>query len=133
MSLGEYLRDLRLERGLLQKQLASRLRCQPSYVSNLERGIRVSIGADMRQRLAEALELTPSELARLDLLIRATKGPVPLPSSATEQELLLVYQLADCIGRIPISHQQLIRLILEPWSSKAGSDVLPVRSHAMSL
>jgi transcriptional regulator with XRE-family HTH domain len=133
MSLGLFLRDLRLNRGLLQKELAKLLRVQPSYVSNLERGVRVSIGADMRQRLAEALELTPSEMARLDLLIRATKGPVPLPSSATEQELQLVYQLADCIGRLPISHLQLIRLILEPWSSKVAGDVLPARSHAMSL
>ena len=59
LSLGEKVRITRLVKGWRQIDVAAVVRCSPCDVSQLERGIPISIG--VRQRILEALGLEESE------------------------------------------------------------------------
>lgn len=58
---GQRLRQVRLERGLTQEQLAEAAGVHPTFVSNLERGYRVPSLATL-VRLASAMEKTLADL-----------------------------------------------------------------------
>lgn len=63
-SFGVLLRTSRRGRGLSQRDLARLLRCDPTYVSHLERGVRAPL-LDLVQQIADVLELSDVEYARL--------------------------------------------------------------------
>jgi len=60
--LGAALKELRLERGLSQEELAHRASLHPTWISHLESGRENPAWGTVR-RLAKALELPLSELA----------------------------------------------------------------------
>jgi len=63
--LGENVRRLRLEKRLSQEELAFGADMKRSYVSDLERGTR-NPSVRALGRLADALNVNPSDLLRLD-------------------------------------------------------------------
>ena len=63
-TLGEFLRAARLKTGLSIRQLARRVSIAHSYIVKLETGQKTKPNAEYLYRLAEALELDPTELLR---------------------------------------------------------------------
>lgn len=59
---GDRLRRLRESSGYSLRELARRCDVQPSYLSDLERGNRTSVGVTVAVRLAEVLDCTAVEL-----------------------------------------------------------------------
>lgn len=66
-----YLKDLRRERGLTQKQLAQRAGVSQQYVSRIESNW-VNMGPKTVRRFASALEMDPLELTLVEVLYRDT-------------------------------------------------------------
>jgi transcriptional regulator with XRE-family HTH domain len=61
MSLGEFIRRTRLERGMRLRELARRLDVTPSYVSDIENDRRTP-SEDVLRRIADVLDLDLDEL-----------------------------------------------------------------------
>jgi transcriptional regulator with XRE-family HTH domain len=59
------LRDLRKAKGLSQEELADRAAIDRNYVGIVERSAN-SVSVDVLEKLADALEVNPSEFFRLD-------------------------------------------------------------------
>lgn len=115
---GQYIRELRKSRGLLQKQLADAIGVEASYVSNLETGIRLSLGDLMMERLRVALNLTDEEVHQLDNMREAAKGKLDIPPYASAQEIEVIKLLASCAGRLPPESFQVIRAMIESWNGR---------------
>jgi len=62
-ALGRSVRRLREERGLTQEKLAERADLDPTYISDIERGVR-NPGIKNVARLAKALGCTTAELCK---------------------------------------------------------------------
>ncbi|MBV8543190.1 MAG: helix-turn-helix transcriptional regulator [Acidobacteria bacterium] len=69
---GARLREVRIERGLTQPEVANRVGTSASNISDLERGIKVPTLTTVA-RLAAALECNVSEL--IEVLDRRPRGP----------------------------------------------------------
>lgn len=114
-TVGDYLRELRVNRGLMQKQLAANIGVEPSYLSNLERGIRVHLGEKMLKRIAEALQLTPEELTEIRRYRDASRTRITFPPYAAPREIEVVLLLTNCLGRMPPENFETIRTYIETW------------------
>lgn len=125
MSLGDYLRFLRLDRGLKQNQLAAEIGIGAPYISNLEKGCRVYLGDQMLDRLRQVLSLTEAEVLRIQELREIANGRIPVPSYASDEEVALFRTVAKCVGRVPPSQLRAVRNHLESWLQMTGAD--PVR------
>jgi transcriptional regulator with XRE-family HTH domain len=66
-----YLKELRRERNLTQKELAERAGVSQQYISRIESN-RVNVGRKTVLRLASALEMDPLELTLIEVLYRDT-------------------------------------------------------------
>jgi transcriptional regulator with XRE-family HTH domain len=66
-----YLKDLRRERGLTQKQLAERADVSQQFISRIESNW-VNAGPKTIHRLAAALEMDPLELTLIEVIYRRT-------------------------------------------------------------
>jgi transcriptional regulator with XRE-family HTH domain len=66
-----YLKELRRERGLTQKQLAERAEVSQQFISRIESN-RVNVGPKTARRLASALEMDPLELILIEVIYRDT-------------------------------------------------------------
>lgn len=60
--LGRAIRAIRLSQGLTQEDLAGRVDMHPTYLSDIERGVR-NPGWDAVARLAEGLRVPVAEIA----------------------------------------------------------------------
>lgn len=78
--LGASLRRLRTAAGLTQEELAERAAISARTVSDVERGLRVTVHRDTALRLASALRLDDMQRRRFEALAR---GQVATPLSAT--------------------------------------------------
>jgi transcriptional regulator with XRE-family HTH domain len=59
--LGQNLKEIRLDKGLSQGKLAKKLGVDPSYISQIERGLG-NMSLKKIERLAKALEVTIEQL-----------------------------------------------------------------------
>lgn len=87
--IGVVIRDLRQARGYNKAELARKAGIDPSYVSQLELGLRRNVSYEIAGNIAEALGISPTELyARAGQL---GSGPVaPLdPAPDPEKEAIL--------------------------------------------
>lgn len=122
MALGDYLRSLRLKRGLQQKQLAIELGIRAPYISNLEKGSRVYLGEQMLNRLRQVMDLTDEEVARIRELREIANGHISIPPHASEEEAALMRTVAKCVGRMPASQVRAVRNHLESWLQMIGTE-----------
>jgi transcriptional regulator with XRE-family HTH domain len=107
------IRELRKARGLKIEQLADRVGCGITYVSDIERGKR-ELSYHWMKRFARALKVQPA-----DLLAEEGQQPLLAPD---ERELVDLYRADD-----PVQQQQLLqmaRILVGPPSDakRAGED-----------
>jgi transcriptional regulator with XRE-family HTH domain len=84
-AVGQFIRELRLERGLTQAQLAKLLDTSPSRISDVERGKR-ALSVEQLVRLARSLGATTSEILGDDV--------APAPSRRLRRFLVQAEHLA---------------------------------------
>ena len=76
-TLGEVLKQLRLERGMTQGQVAYKADTVPEYISMLESGTRANPSAELLTRLAVSLGVTPDYiLTRAGILNSSERRPL---------------------------------------------------------
>lgn len=109
---ASYLRALRKQRGLRQKELAHLLGYEASYWSALERSDKGPPKQDFINRLIRGLELTEEEQAILAQALRLSRRHISLPSRASEREYTLIHQLEPQLGHLSPLQIQLIELAL---------------------
>lgn len=102
---GAMIRHRRKRLGMMQSELGQRVGVCSATVSRWERG-RELIGAERRERIAEALGLDPARLLE--------PGPVHLP--AEDRRFL------ECVHRLPASEQAALRELVG-MRSNAGERV----------
>lgn len=61
--LGSRIKDLRVEQGFSQEELANKCHLHRTYISDIERGER-NVSIENVERIARALEIDPSELLK---------------------------------------------------------------------
>lgn len=77
-TLAEYLRAARVQAGISQRQLASRVGIHNSYLARLESGENDSPAAELLQKIADVLEIGSTDL----LAFVGVKPPEGLPEFA---------------------------------------------------
>ncbi len=77
---GGLLRELRVARGYSQEALAEHASLSPRTISDLERGVKTRPHPATLRFLADALDLTPDERARLAAAARPGRAPAAAPS-----------------------------------------------------
>lgn len=107
------LRQLRVRRGLKQKDLAHHLGYESSYLSALERSEKGPPRQDFIRRLIRGLELDEAEQAELARTLKASRRQVSLPARASEGEYALLHQLEPQLGHLHPLQIQLIELALK--------------------
>src|SRR5690348_15494273 len=99
-TLGEYLRTVREQAGISQRQLASRAGIHNSYLARLESGENDSPAAEVLQRIADVLEISSADL----LAFIGVKPPEGLPELAPY--LRAKYQLDEAAVRELAEHMR---------------------------
>lgn len=118
MRLGEMIRELRQARGVLQRELASRLGVKPSVISSIETGARLHVGEKMIRRVSEALDLSQHETQKLLDARRSTpdsRSLISIPDSAGPAEIQTIQLLASCVGHMPTPEFLLLGQYLAQW------------------
>jgi predicted ATPase/transcriptional regulator with XRE-family HTH domain len=72
---GDLLRRFRLDAGLTQEELAEKAGLSTRGVSDIERGVKSRPYLDTIARLAEALQLAPSQRSQLENALRGQRAP----------------------------------------------------------
>lgn len=108
-----FLRTLRFQKGLKQKELAAKLGYEASYVSALERSEKGPPREDFIRRLIRDLALNPDECAALDKALAASRRQLSLPATASIEEYQLMEMLRPQLGRLQPLQIQLIKLALK--------------------
>ena len=113
-ALGSFIRQTRIARGLLQKQVAYDVGMDVTHLSGLETGRRRYLGRDLADRLSKALVLNAEECAVLHRLRDAARGHLDIPVDATADEVETISLLARLFGG-QIEPQQLkaVRALIE--------------------
>lgn len=120
---SQFLRSLRIQRGLRQRELAERLGYEPSYLSALERSEKGPPREDFVRRLIRDLALNPDECAALDKALAASRRQLSLPATASIEEYQLIEMLRPQLGRLNPVQIQLIELALK-MPEGVGSNTL---------
>jgi HTH-type transcriptional regulator, competence development regulator len=107
------LHELRKDRRMHQKQLASLLNVDPSYLSGLESGRKGPPPPSMVQRVKDALCLSENETAALERAAHLSRRKVEIPVSAEPEEYEMVYSVIDRIGQLRPAQVRAIREILK--------------------
>lgn len=110
---SRYLKELRVKRGVRQKELARQLGYEPSYVSALERSEKGPPKQDFVNRLIRGLALTEEEQATLAQALKVSRRHISLPSRASEREYALLHELEPQLGHLNPLQIQLIELALQ--------------------
>ena len=112
-TLGVALKKLRAAAGMTQEELADRAGISARTVSDVERGLRMSVHGDTARRLAAALALDEQERVRFDAVARgaveSTQPPVDLPVPPTRL-LGRSRELASVIARVQDAQVRLLTL-----------------------
>jgi transcriptional regulator with XRE-family HTH domain len=119
------LKELRVRRGVRQKELADRLGYEPSYLSALERSEKGPPRRDFIERLIRGLRLDEAEQAELAAAIKASSRQISLPATASDREYGMFQQLGPQLGKLHPLQIQLIELALQiptefPTSDRAA-------------
>lgn len=120
-----HLKNLRLSRGLKQKELALVLGYEPSYLSALERSEKGPPKEDFIRRLIKGLSLDEIEQADLQRALKHSRRQVSIPPRASEEEYGLIHELEPQLGQLTPLQIHLIKLALRlPASIAVPTELL---------
>lgn len=141
---GSYLHELRRERGLTVREVATRAGVHHTYVSKLERGDRQAPDDAVVEALATAVDATPAQLDQL----RWRAGVTPRGAGAPGHDDPTVTLLAEALGdpslataerdRLRRSVAQTVAQVVEAVASKGqsprgkGQDVRPQKGYGQA-
>ena len=114
------LRRIRIEHGLRQADLASRIGCEKSYISALEIGLKGVPKERFLQRVVGALPLTEAEASELAAAASAAERKLLLELSAPAEHYLLLQDLREELPRLTPAQVAAIRSILA-FRKEAGT------------
>ena len=80
MTTGERIRQLRIEKNMTQEMLGERIGVKKAAIYKYENGLVVNLKRDIIEKLANALEVSPSYLMCLDDMKNVPQGFQPVPS-----------------------------------------------------
>lgn len=109
---ASYLRELRLRRGLKQKEVSELLGYEQSYLSSLEKGLKGLPRRAFIDRLVSRLALSAEEVAELERVVKISNRQVLLPANAPRDEYELWADLRNLSGCLDASQLELIRSLL---------------------
>jgi transcriptional regulator with XRE-family HTH domain len=111
---GKELRKVRIDRGLLLKDMADRLELSSAFMSAVETG-RKEIPRDLLERIIDAYELTTDEVERLShaAVMTARVQKIRLPSNASDASREVAAMLARRFPTLTDEQTREIREILE--------------------
>lgn len=109
MTLGDKIRNLRLEHGMTMEELAQRIGVQRSAVNKYEKGIVTNLKRSTIAALARELGVSPSYF--LD-----ESDPLSLTREDEERQLLSAYRAAD-----PKIRAAALRMLMDSASEKKDS------------
>ena len=107
------LRQLRLTRGLKQKELAERLGYEASYLCALETGAKGPPRKDFLARLARELSLSDAEIKQLQAATARSRRNIKLPAQAEERVYHLFHELEGQLDRLDETQLDLINIALK--------------------
>lgn len=80
MTTGERIRKLRIEKDMTQEMLGEKIGVKKAAIYKYENGLVVNLKRDIIEKLANALEVSPSYLMCLDESKNASQGFQPIPN-----------------------------------------------------
>ena len=90
---GRFLRKLRIDKGEILFDMASKMECSTAFISALELGKR-QVTRDFRDRLCKVYELTSDQIAEFDNAIARSRGKVEIALQGlgqTSSDLLFAF------------------------------------------
>lgn len=127
---SRFLKALRTQRGLRQKEIAYQLGYEPSYISALERSEKGPPKEDFIRRLIKGLSLDENEQAKLLNALKLSRRQVSLPAQASEAEYGLIHELEPQLGQLTPLQIDLIKLALRlPASLSVPTELLGMAVH----
>lgn len=106
------LRRIRIDHGLRQADLASRVGCEKSYISALETGLKGPPCLEFVRRLIEALPLTHDEIRDLTIATTASQRKLVLEPGASAELYWLFEAFREEMPHLTVPQVQAIRSIL---------------------
>ncbi len=111
--LGKKIRQLRAEKAVSQKQMASDLNISPAYLSALEHGHRGQPTWALVQKMISYFNLIWDDAEEIEQLARESRPKITLDTSGlSPQAVILANQLAGNIRRLAPDHIAQITKIL---------------------
>ena len=106
------LRRIRIEHGLRQADLASRIGCEKSYISAIEIGLKGVPKKQFLHRVVGALSLTEVEAGELVAAASVAERKLILELSAPAEHYLLLHELREELPKLSPPQVAAIRSIL---------------------
>lgn len=108
-----YLEKIRRNRNLQQKQLASMLGINPSYLSNLESGRKAPPSPSVITEISKSLALSADEQAELHHAVEISELNFQLPAYMSADEFEFVYALRKKLGSLTPNQVLIMHKTLE--------------------
>jgi transcriptional regulator with XRE-family HTH domain len=115
---ANFLRELRLRRGMKQKEVAELLGYEQSYLSSLEKGFKGAPRRAFIDRLIAEMSLDAQEIRELNEVLKLSHRQVFIPASAPAAEYEIWHALRQMSGSLDPDQLSLIKLLLKVMMPK---------------
>lgn len=112
------LRQLRLDRGLLQKQVGYLVGRTPSYLSELERGLRPPPSTPVLEKFVAALQLNEQEADTLRAAATVSKQHVSVAAGMHPQARALIHRLSKQLPTLSEDKLHALMLLLRVFEGE---------------
>lgn len=120
MGMGSYLRERRESRGLSQRQLASLLGVDPTYLCHVERGRKRFLGKKLMAKIVSHLNLTEDEQHTLQDLREIAVGKLAVPTGITSETADILKALAGASRHMTDRELVITRILVKLLSGQAS-------------
>ena len=115
---GRFMRNLRLEKGMLLKDCADLLEVTSAYLSALEHGKKAAPNEKFTERIITTLALNPSEITGLKEAVRNSDTKITIPLKSTPFAFETANAFARELPGLTVDQLQSIRNIIGRGSSE---------------
>jgi transcriptional regulator with XRE-family HTH domain len=108
-----FLRQIRVNRNIRQKDVAELLGYEQSYLSAIENGLKGIPRAEFIQQFTKKLQLSAEEIATMHTALADSQRTLTIPVSAKVEEFRLAHQFERLLGNLSEKQIQFLELALE--------------------